>query len=159
MKVTNRKRLSGPKTKRVGVGLIGVGLLATAYLLINWVGALGDTEPSLHQQLMLGLVAKKDEENNHLPKMLDKSTRLDRVDSNGLEYIYFLSVVGAAAERFKSDVKTGRIEDTHQSAKWSICESQEMAALLQAGVRLTYRYSVSDFPNMVAVTVDKSDCV
>lgn len=116
-------------------------------------------ETSINQLIVQGLTEKTQEENARLPIMLDASTRLDRVDSQGMEYIYHLSVLGDAGARFVDDVIAGRLQAKHQSAKWSMCESSDIAPLLKAGIRLTYQYSVSGIANIAAVTLDKSDCV
>ena len=138
--------------------LVAIGIIAV-FVISKSVGkavATNNINESREEALVKGLNEAAIKVNKECPKMLDKETRLDRVEvGTGMMGIYHHTLVNynkqeIDKERLDNILKPKLIEN--------VCNNQEMQPSLRYGVTYVYAYKSKDNMEIVRYEISKKDC-
>lgn len=112
-------------------------------------------EDERHSSLNALLMEASNSLNENLPRMVDKSTRLDNTLGVSGKFFYNYTLVDAAASEFDIPALEKAMRPIVINGA---CSSTEMKLIFQDGVTVIYNYRGNDGVFMIKYTVTPSEC-
>lgn len=101
------------------------------------------------------LVKTANENNSHLPRMIDEYARLEKVAAGpGKIYIHYLTHTGYSS----TEVNHASVDAYAKQLKQNVCERNGMGGFFKHGISVVYVVSGNDAREIARVTATPADC-